>query len=321
MSTKEKVLELLKQAPQTISGEKMAHELALSRTSIWKAVKELEKEGYHIAHEANGYQLLTSDVLSEKEIRTLLAPDTPIETIEVRTTSDSTMKDAKKLTFDDGTENALIVADTQTNARGRFGRPFFAKPSQGIYMSLLLHPKRTFAELPQYTVVMAVAVSQAVDKLAKVNTQIKWVNDIYLEGKKLCGILTEAMSDIETQQIAHIIIGIGLNFSIPKQEFDQDIQTKAASLFPDGDPSFTRNELIAEIMNQFFALLDSKDETIRKYREKSFVLGKTVRFSRQGKMYEGVADTINDLGELIVIVDGKEQVLSSGEISLSGIGE
>lgn len=318
MSTKEKVLELLNNSQQVLSGEKMAQALEMSRTSIWKAIKELEKEGYNIAHEAKGYHLLPSDVLSEKEIRKELNVETPIEKIEIYSSSESTMKDARRLVAEDATETALIVADTQTAARGRFGRAFFAKPSQGIYLTLLLHPHQTFAELPQYTVVMAVAVASAIDKLAHVDTKIKWVNDIYLDGKKICGILSEAMSDIETQQIAHISIGIGLNFSIPQTEFEGDIQEKATSLFPDGKPTFTRNELISEIINQFFALLHAKD-TINKYREKSFVLGKTVSFSKQKKAFTGTAVGITDLGELVVDVDGQRQVLSSGEISLSKI--
>lgn len=319
MSTKEKVLELLKTTNQVLSGEKMGQLLTLSRTSVWKAIKELEKNGYQIKHEANGYRLLASDVLSKKELSNFLDKDSPIEKIEVFKESESTMKDAKRATIEENPVTTLFVADTQVAAKGRFGRSFYAKPSQGAYFSLLLNPHQTFDELPQYTVVMAVAVARAIDCLAGLTTEIKWVNDIYLNGKKVCGILSEAMSDVETMQITHIVIGVGINFSIPQKEFSKEIQEKATSVFPDGQPTFTRNELIAEVMNQFFYLLADASKTIRIYREKSFVLGKKVTFIRQGISYEGIAAEITELGELVVQLSDKKEILSSGEISLASI--
>lgn len=320
MSTKEKVLQLLKNSDEVLSGEKMAQTLAVSRTSIWKAIRNLEKSGYQIAHEANGYRLLVeADLLSAEVIHEQLTPEVPIEKIQILANSESTMLDARQATMTENPVTTLVVADTQNAARGRFGRPFAAQPSKGIYMSLLLNPQKAFAELPQYTVVMAVAVAQAIDKLAEKNTQIKWVNDIYLDGKKVCGILSEAMSDVETMQISHIIIGVGINVSIPPTDFAPDLQEKATSIFPDGQATIARNQLIAEVMNQFYYYLDRPAETITKYREKSFVLGKQVSYTRQGVEYVGKATGINDLGELIVAVDGQEQILSSGEISLSTI--
>lgn len=320
MSTKEKVLQLLKNSEEVLSGEKMAQTLAVSRTSIWKAIKTLEKTGYQIAHEANGYRLLVeADLLDAQVIREQFTPEVSIEAIQVLANSESTQLDARQATMTENPVTTLVVADTQNAAKGRFGRPFAAQPSKGIYMSLLLNPQKVFAELPQYTVVMAVAVAKAIDKLAAKNTQIKWVNDIYLDGKKVCGILSEAMSDVETMQISHIIIGVGINVSIKQADFGPELQQKATSIFPDGQATFARNELIAEVMNQFYYYLDKPAETIRSYREKSFVLGKQVGFTRQGIDYVGKAVDITDLGELVVAINGQKQLLSSGEISLSAI--
>lgn len=322
MTTKEKVLDLLMTSDSILSGEKMAQDLAVSRTSVWKAIKTLEKEGFEITHEANGYRLEAApEHLSATGIRQLFTADNQIERVAVLKTSESTMKDAKKAAIEDHVEATLFVAETQTAAKGRFGRPFVAKPKEGIYLSLLLNPYKKFSELPQYTVVMAVAVVKAVEKLTGKQAQIKWVNDIYLDGRKICGILSEAMSDVNTMEIAHIIIGLGFNLAIPQTDFPDELQAKATSLFPDGKPTITRNQLIAEIMNQFFFYLNQPQITIDLYREHSFVLGKTVSYNRQNQTYVGTAVDINDLGELIVdLTDGSQQVLASGEISLATIG-
>ena len=164
----------------------------------------------------------------------------------------------------------------------------------------------------------AVAVAQAIDELTGKETQIKWVNDIYLEGKKVCGILSEATSDFESGQIASIVIGIGINFAIPQTSFPEEIQQKATSLFPTGEAPINRSRLIAAVWTRFFDLLAQlpADDYLTVYRQKSFVLGKTVRFTQQGVPYEGVAESITDTGELVVRTTEEVKVLSSGEISL-----
>ena len=324
MSTKSQVLTLLmKQAPAFISGEEMAQKLSLSRTAIWKAINELKKEGHIISSSRNkGYCYDKSDVLSAEGIRLALEPATPNLSITVLNSSESTMKDAKLAAINGEPNNTLIVADIQEAPKGRFGRPFFSKAGSGIYMSMLLRPNQNFEEMAQYTVIMAVAIARAMDDLIKVQTEIKWVNDIYLNGKKVCGILSEAMSDVESGQISNVIIGMGINFSVKQNEFPKDIREKATSLFPEAEPTVTRNELIGAIWNQFYTILNQLPEQafLEEYRQKSFVLGKTVSFTQAGTDYEGIATAINDHGELIVqLHDKTEKVLSSGEISLSNI--
>ncbi|MGK0552644.1 biotin--[acetyl-CoA-carboxylase] ligase [Enterococcus faecalis] len=324
MSTKTQVLTLLlQQAPAFLSGEEMAQQLGISRTAIWKAINELKKEGHLIISTRNkGYRLEKTDILSAEGIQLALAPTTPELSIHILPTSTSTMKDTKLAALNNAPQNTLVIADMQEAPKGRFGRPFFAKAGKGIYMSLLLRPNQNFEEMAQYTVITAVAVTRAMDQLAKVHTEIKWVNDIYLNGKKVCGILSEAMSDVETGQITDVIIGMGINFSIQQAEFPAEIQEKVTSIFPDGHPSVTRNEVIAAIWNQFYNILNQLDEQsfIEEYRRKSFVLGKKVTFIQGGTNYQGTATEINDLGELIVqLPSGEKKTLSSGEISLNKI--
>lgn len=230
------------------------------------------------------------------------------------------MDDAKVAAMSQQSSPALFIAEKQLGGHGRFGRPFFS-PTGQIYMSLLLSPNQTFEELPQYTILAAVALSLAIDHYTGKNTQIKWVNDIYLDGKKICGILSEATSDFETGRINHVILGCGINFSIDPANFPERLQTKAGSIFPTGNPPVTRNQLIQLIWQYFFELLDDlpDKEYVEIYREKSFVLGKTVQFSQQGNTYSGKATQITDTGELIVQTNEGDKILSSGEISLKAI--
>ncbi|MBO1304632.1 biotin--[acetyl-CoA-carboxylase] ligase [Enterococcus sp. 669A] len=317
MSTKEKVLQKLKTTTGYVSGEQLAQELSLSRTSIWKAIKELEKAGYQIEHHSTGYRYQPSDVLDAVELAEGIQQPVAIRVLD---SSVSTMKDAQLAVLNGEEPPVLVVADMQEAPRGRFNRPFFALEKSGIYMSILLKPDTQLHELPQYTVLMAVAVAEAIDALVGVDTQIKWVNDIYLNGKKIVGILSEAMMDVESNSLKHVIIGMGINFSVPQEKFPAELQEKATSLFADRTPTITRNQLIIEIWNRFFDLLEQEDaDYLTVYREKSFVLGKQVTFQRQNQQYTGKAVAISETGELIVDLGSETLALSSGEISLSAI--
>lgn len=316
MATKEKVLTRLKKATEVLSGETLAQEIGVSRTAIWKAIKELEKKGYQIQHSANGYRYRSSDILDAQEIQAQLNHSVAVTALDV---SVSTMKDAQLAIVEGKQSPLLIVADMQESPRGRFNRPFFTAKQQGIYMSLLLEPAEQLQDLPQYTVLMAVAVAEAIDELLEVETQIKWVNDVYLNQKKVAGILSEAMTDIETNSLKYIIIGMGINFSIPQAAFPAELQEKATSLFPDGQASITRNQLIIQIWNRFFQLLQQPADYLERYRAKSFVLGKKVTFKRKDQTFLGTAIAITEAGELVVDLGEKVLTLSSGEISLSSI--
>lgn len=322
MTIKSSVLSLLmKQAPSFISGEEMAQQLDVSRTAIWKAINELKKEGHLITSDRKGYRYQTSDILSIEGIRLHLDKDTPPLSIKLLSSSSSTMKDAKLAALEGEPSNTLVVADMQEAPKGRFGRPFFASEGGGIYMSILLRPNQSFDEMAQYTIIMAAAIVKAIETTTGIATEIKWVNDIYKDGKKICGILSEAMSDVESGQITNIVIGMGINFSIQQADFPEDIQDKATSLFSEQQPTLTRNELIAAVWNEFYRILaQNNNDFLEYYRKKSFVLGKEVTFTQAGTTFKGTAETINEQGELIVrLKDGTQKILSSGEISLSSI--
>ena len=179
-------------------------------------------------------------------------------------------------------------------------------------MSLHLKPNLPFDQAPAYTLMVAAAIYKALKNLALLDIDIKWVNDIYYKGKKVGGILTEAISSIETGLITDVIIGIGLNFTITN--FPTELKDKAGSLF-DSQPPITRNELIAEIWKEFFN--SPEEELIYLYKQRSLVLGKEVRFEQNQTSYQGLAKDISDSGQLLVqLTDGKERWINSGEISL-----
>lgn len=312
MKTYEKIYLLLAQSTSAISGEELAKGLGISRTAVWKAIQQLEKQGLVINAVQNvGYKLIKGDLLVSDWISQQL--DLPVH---YNPTSRSTQLDAKIGLEKGNSAPAIYLAPNQEAARGRFGRAFFAQAG-GIYMTLHLTPQASFSQVKPYTVLVAAAIVTAINNLTGLQPQIKWVNDIYLHNKKMAGILTEAISSIENQTVTDMMIGIGLNFHL--DHFPKELENKAGNLFQEV-PSITRNELIAEIWRVFFTYTD--DQLVAIYKENSLVLGKQVSFMENQLAYEGIATAITDKGELFVRLNsGQEKILSSGEISLSSWDE
>ena len=322
MSTQSHVLAmLLKQKGEPLSGNVMAQSLNISRTAIWKAINELKKAGHHITSLPNqGYLYLPSDIISSEGINQFRQDQgTDLEIIVAEELA-STNQTLKKMAIDGCHSPTLLIAKKQTETRGRFGRAYFVGDSaQGTYFSLLLQPDKKFAEVTQYTLITAVAMARTIEQISPQPVSIKWVNDIYIEGRKVAGILSEAITDFETQSIQAIVIGIGTNFSIPQAAFPDELQSRASSIFPDGPSSVSRNEFIARFIQEFFALInDTAPDYLEEYRQRSFVIGRNVTFRQQQAEFAGQAIGISPEGELIVQLDnGQTMQLSSGEISLT----
>lgn len=308
MKTYQALYQRLSKADEYVSGERLANDLQLSRTAIWKAIQRLEREGLVIDSIKNrGYKILHGDLLLKEEIEALA----PVK-VSINPQCQSTQIDAKRAIETGGKPDTLYLAVSQTAGRGRFGRTYFCPKQGGIYMSLHIKPQLSFEELPSYTLLTAASIYKAIKDLTLIETDIKWVNDIYFKEKKIAGILTEAISNIETGLVTDLIIGVGLNFSI--DSFPETLQKKAGSLFT-GRPPITRNELIGEIWKNLYTLDPS--ELLYLYKKRSFVLGKQVSFLQNNQNYTGLAKTISDKGQLLVeLADGQEMWLNSGEISL-----
>ncbi len=308
MKTYEKIYDYLQNKDDYISGETLAKEFELSRTAIWKAIKTLEEKGVKIdSVKKRGYKIISGDLLLPE----VIAKELKIP-VTINEKSESTQLDAKNnMEFDK--QSHLYLAPSQEKAKGRFGRLFFASKQGGIYMSLHLKPNVPFEEIKPYTLMVASSIVKAISRLTGIETDIKWVNDIYYNGKKIAGILTEAISSVETGLITDVIIGVGINFYIT--DFPKAISQKAGSLFS-SQPTITRNELIAEIWKLFLTIPEK--DLVKVYKEKSLVLNKQVTFSENDIEFSGLAIDITNQGHLLVKLDnGQEKLLRSGEISLS----
>lgn len=326
MSTKDTVLELFeKNRGFFISGETIANDLNISRTAVWKAVKKLQKEGYEIDAVTNrGYCLAKdSDILSVQGIKSHL-DESYINELrpEVFVTVDSTNTVCRNKANDGESEGYVAIAGSQTQGRGRKGRGFFSPADTGIYMSVLLKPSAGYpgTQVLRLTSMAAVAVCEAIESLSGRKAEIKWVNDIIMDGKKVCGILSEASFGVEDGNIDCVVVGIGINAYNPKDGFPDDIRDKAGSVFEKHEAG-KRNQLAAAVLNRFMAYYRSDDTNsyLEEYRRRSLVIGKDIEFSVKNTVKRAhVLDLDDDCGLIIRYEDGSEDIINSGEVSIVG---
>ena len=252
--------------------------------------------------------------LSEIKIREYLQDFCADMPIIIYNSIDSTNTAAKRHADSESTECAVFIANEQTNGRGRMGRSFISECNKGLYLSILLDKK--YAKSTALTTYMAVIASEAIDKIADTKTEIKWVNDIYLGGKKLSGILTEGRMD-DDGSLAYAVCGIGIN--ILSQNFDSDVKNIATSIEDETGMQADINELAAEIIKRFFSnlsLVGSRD-IVAKYKRRSFLIGKSVNVIRADSTYPATVLDITDECELLVRRDdGETEYLFTGEVSL-----
>lgn len=333
MKTKDHVLALLEEnRGSSISGAAIAEQLQLSRNAVWKAVKELEKDGYKITAVTNkGYSLDgDNDILSAQGILPHLMPEIAekiaennFETILVYDSLESTNKVAKEHALLNLQHGTVVIADSQSAGAGRYGRSFYSPPGSGIYMSIVLDPKQlSFSTPTLITSFIALCVCEAIEAATDKAAEIKWVNDIFLDGKKICGISTEASMDFESGSTQWIVVGIGINVIPPKGGFPKDARNVVGALFEEGIPrasDISRNRLIAQVMNHILSsdAHYSENEMLEKYRQRMFLLGQQVLVTRGEQQFEALAVGIDDSGQLVIQnSDGKREALSSGEISI-----
>ena len=303
-----------------LSGEEIARRLGVSRNAVWKAIKALQAGGYPIQAVPNrGYCLAaSSDVLSESGIRQYLTPETQSLDLRVFDSVDSTNLVLRKLANEGAAEGTVVIAAEQTGGRGRKGRNFYSPQGTGVYVSLLLKPKIAPDDATLITTTAAVAVCDAVEALSGETASIKWVNDVFMRGKKVCGILTEGSFAMESGQFEYAILGTGINVFSPEGGFPQEIREIAGSvlLSPAAD---AKNRMIAEYLNRFLPLYRTlgSAETNADYRRRSFVLGKMVNVLAADQSTPARAIDVDDHCRLIVeYADGSRAALSSGEISV-----
>ena len=228
-------------------------------------------------------------------------------------TVDSTNNVAKQLAMQGCADKTLVIAEKQTQGRGRMGRSFISNEDNGIYMSLVLRPDMHISDSIYITVMCAVAVSEAIEELCNVNCSIKWVNDIYIGDKKVCGILTEAAQ--LTDKLDYAVVGIGVNVTEPKGGFNDEIKDIATALYEKNAPVGIKNRLIAKILERFFHYYSNiKDKSfISKYREKSNLIGKCDDIYRGNEIITGICVDIDENANLVIEKNGEYLTFNSGD--------
>ena len=325
MSTKNRILELLEQQRgESISGEHLAGVLGISRNAVWKAIKELQKDGYNIVAVTNkGYCLSAeNDIISIPGIKPFLSERSQFyaNKIQVHKSLESTNKTAKEMAVAGAEHGTIIIADCQTMGRGRYSRNFFSLSGGGLYMSIVLRPEAMHFKNPtSVTAFAAVSVCEAIESISTKVPRIKWVNDIFIDGKKVCGILTEAVTDFESGGLDWVVLGIGINVHTRTEDFPCDLQSIATSIYPDEKMSGVRNRLSAEIINRIlgFETLPSETEIFEKYKKRLMVLGKKITVIQNQVEYKATAIDVDSVGHLVVKNESGEHItLSSGEIRI-----
>ena len=322
MTTKEKLLALLEDSKGTFfSGEEIARTLQVSRAAVWKAVNALREDGYTIDAATNkGYRLSPdSDILSPQGIRRFLKPEYRDLDLTVLPTAPSTNALVREKANQGRPEGCVIVACEQTDGRGRYGRQFFSPIDSGVYLSLLLRPT---AYSPQQatclTAAAAAAMCQAIEAVTGQQPGIKWVNDIFLHGKKVCGILTEAAVGLETGALDYMVLGAGVNLYPPVKGFPEEIQPSAGSVLERSCPE-AKNRLVGEFLNRFWDFYTHPEcrTYLEDYRSRSLAIGQNVTVLSAGRAVSAYAYGIDDDFRLLVRYEnGDTEALSYGEIRI-----
>ena len=322
MTTKEKLLALLEDSRGTFfSGEEIARTLQVSRAAVWKAVNALREDGYTIDAATNkGYRLSPdSDILSPQGIRRFLKPEYRDLDLTVLPTAPSTNALVREKANQGRPEGCVIVACEQTDGRGRYGRQFFSPVDSGVYLSLLLRPT---AYSPQQatclTAAAAAAMCQAIEAVTGQQPGIKWVNDIFLHGKKVCGILTEAAIGLETGTLNYMVLGAGVNLYPPAEGFPEEIQPIAGSVLERSCPE-AKNRLVGEFLNRFWDFYSRPEYRayLEDYRARSLAIGRRVTVLSNGQAVSAYAYGIDDDFRLLVRYEnGDTEALSYGEIRI-----
>ncbi len=334
MSTKLTLLEVLSEnSGRYVSGQELADVLGISRNSVWKAANKLKQQGYNIESMAGtGYRLVNAgDILSEDYLKENITYPCRVKVLEK---VDSTNNAVKQI--NDCSVPQIILANEQTGGRGRLGRNFYSPAGTGLYMTIAFKPAFGLDRAMLITASAAVVVCRAIEKVSGLRPKIKWVNDIYLGEKKLCGILTEAESNFETGTIEKIIVGIGINcFKAAVPDELSDI----VGFMENAPRQFSRNELAAAIANEFFCVMKNFDKTtlLKEYKNRSFILGEQIRIfnpaiarsmgispEREKEGIKARAIDIDENGGLVVeFLEGRRsremETLTTGEVTIRKI--
>jgi len=320
---KNKVLALLKEQSEYISGEDISNKLGITRAGVWKNINKLKQEGYHIeASTKKGYHLInTPDILTPEELSSIIHTEILGKKICYYEEVDSTNEVAKGLARAGSKEGTVVIADKQLVGKGRLGKIWDSPSGTGIWMSIILKPNIMPAQASQLTLLAGLNMCEAIQRVTGLDCKIKWPNDIVVQGKKVCGILTEMSAEID--RINYIILGIGVN--VNTKSFGGEL-SHATSLSVASGKNYVRRYIVKEFLQLFetdyMRYKDKKsiDIFLERYRASCITLHNDVKIITAEREYKAYVKDIAQDGSLIVIdEEGAEKSILSGEISVRGI--
>ena len=323
---RDKILEILmNNSNDFLSGEVISTQLGITRAAVWKHIKSLQGEGFEIESKSRlGYRLMAiPESLDQVTLREAIKTKVMGKNLEVHQTIDSTNNRARDLALEGADEGTLVISETQSMGRGRLGRDWISPKGKGIWMSLILKPDLPPDQAPRITAIVAVALRKALNKATGLDVGIKWPNDIIINAKKVCGILTEIQADID--RIHYLVVGIGINVNMLADDFPPEIASTATSLRIAMNAWLDRRWIIALVMEEiedtYLKYTKNKDfrRLLDQYREYSVTLNKSVRVIGRDMNFEGFALDFDTDGSLLVKrEDGSITKVLSGDVSVRG---
>lgn len=324
---KSDILALLRNSKDYVSGQQLCAQFGVSRTAVWKAINQLKEDGYQIeAVSHKGYRLLESpDILSESEILSRLTTDWAGRTLHYFNETGSTNIDAKRYAEEGEPHGTTVVANMQSAGRGRRGRLWQSPAGSAIYMTIMLKPQFVPDKASMLTLVMALSVADAIVEVTGLSAGIKWPNDIVVNKKKVCGILTEMNAELDYIQYVVIGVGINVNNNSP-EEFPEEIRQTATSLKIETGMQISRAALLERVLAHFeknyniFTQSLDLSALMEAYDARLLNLNAEVRVLDPKGEYTGIARGINPAGELLVEKENGEVVpVYAGEVSVRGL--
>lgn len=339
------MLRILRESGEYISGQELCRRFQVSRTAVWKVINQLKEEGYVIeARQNKGYRLLESpDTMEVYELESRMGTKWAGRKVSYKKETGSTNTDCKQLAGAGAPHGTLAVAETQVSGRGRRGRGWKSPAGESIYMSLLCRPDFSPDRAPMLTLVMGISVAEAVERYTGLAAKIKWPNDIVVNGRKICGILTEMEMGLETKEIQYLVIGVGINVNngfagmqetgdrkaAREEAFPEELKDRATSLFLESEQSsqrILRAPLVQYVMEAFEKnyelFLQTLDLSLLKERYNRYLISRNraVKVLDPKGAYTGIAREIDDAGDLLVETEsGEIKKVYSGEVSVRGI--
>ena len=324
---KDQILSMLSSAEDFLSGQAISRELGISRAAVWKAIQKFRQEGYVIESGTNrGYRLQRASMpLTAERITALLPRQHPWrEQIVCFDSVGSTNTLAKSMASSGAPHGTVLIADHQTDGRGRLGRSFLSPAGTGVYLSVILRPQCVPGALMHLTCAAAAAMCSAVQRVTGIRPGIKWTNDLVCQGRKLAGILTELSIEAESGMVQYAVVGIGINCRQKLSDFPPEIRDLAGSLSMISGKETDRSRIAAAMITALEEmdrlLMTQKAEIMDVYRKDCITVGKEVTLHRGAEVRSGKALDVDENGALIVqLADGQTEAVNSGEVSVRGL--